>query len=441
MWAAVLVLLLAPVRGAESPALHPRAVAPAFQAGEQSETVATIQIQGNTATPDEEILKLAGVSVGMPFEAATVEATAERLRASKRFERVEVRKRFASIADPSQIALVIVVDEGPVKIVMTGDPDHPTRVARKRMPNLQFFPILGYEDGYGMTYGLRTTIPDPNLLGKRSRITFPVSWGGTRQAGIDLEKRIEGGVIDRITGGASVSRRINQAFQQEDERARLYVRGEHEFARTLRLGVGTGWQRATFEGVTDTFAQTGGDVTLDTRVDPVLARNAVYARASIEQLRFGSAPANDGHYDGTVNRTVLDGRGYLGLIGQSVLAGRILREDSDRPLPDYLKPQLGGLSTLRGFRTGAAIGDTLLTSSAELVVPLTSPIKIAKFGVTGFVDHGTIYNKGEELSDSTWLTGYGGSVWFAAAFFRLNVAIAHGHGADTRVHVGGNVTF
>ena len=89
------------------------------------ETVAAIQIQGNTATPDEEVRRLADVRVGMPFDATTVDAVATRLRAAKKFESVEVRKRFASIADPSQIALVIIVDEGPVKIVMTGDPDSP----------------------------------------------------------------------------------------------------------------------------------------------------------------------------------------------------------------------------------------------------------------------------------------------------------------------------
>jgi hypothetical protein len=34
-------------------------------------------------------------------------------------------------------------------------------------------------------------------------------------------------------------------------------------------------------------------------------------------------------------------------------------------------------------------------------------------------------------------------MWFTAAFFRVNLAVAHGIGApDTiRVHVGGNVTF
>ena len=67
--------------------------------------------------------RLAGVRVGMPFDAGDRRSGDGRLRAAKQFERVEVRKRFASIADPSQIALVIIVDEGPVKIEMTGDPD------------------------------------------------------------------------------------------------------------------------------------------------------------------------------------------------------------------------------------------------------------------------------------------------------------------------------
>src|SRR3954469_6832876 len=193
---ALVALMLAPalVPGADSGAPH--AV---------PDTIAAIQVQGNTATPDGEVLRLADVRVGMPFDDAMVEAVATRLRAAKRFESVEVRKRFASIADPSQITLVIVVDEGPVKIVMTGDPDNPTRVVRKKMPNLLILPILGQEDGYGVTYGVRLTMPDPQWMGKRSRVSFPLSWGGNKQAGVDLEKRIEGGGVDRGKAGGAGS--------------------------------------------------------------------------------------------------------------------------------------------------------------------------------------------------------------------------------------------
>jgi outer membrane protein assembly factor BamA len=435
MWATLLVAMLT-IADPQAPA-RPAA-----------EIVTAIQLQGNTATPDEELRRLADVHVGMPFDDTIVAAVTERLRAAKRFDRVEVRKRFASIDDPSQIVLVILVDEGPVKIVMTGDPSHPTSVVRKRLPTLMPYPILGYEDGHQFTYGVRLTIAEPNWLGKRSRVTFPLSWGGTKQAGINVEKRIDGGAIDRVTAGASISRRENLAFDQDDDRARLFVRGERELTRALRLGATGGWQRASFAGVTDQFAQASGDIVVDTRADPILARNAVYARAEWEHLRFGNGaltppltPGGYGGYQGSANRTELDGRGYLGLIGQTVLAGRVLRLDSDRPLPPYLQPQLGGLSTLRGFPVGSFVGDTLVSMSAELVQPLTSPISFAKFGVTAFVDSGTVYGKGQRFVDQTMQQGYGGSVWLAAAFFRLNVAVAHGRGAGTRVHVGGNVTF
>jgi outer membrane protein assembly factor BamA len=443
MWATIIVaccLLAPPDSVPESAALQP--------AEQQTETVASIQVQGNTATPDEDVQRMADVRVGMPFDASTVDAVAARLRATKRFDSVEVRKRFASIADPSQIALVIVVDEGPVKIVMTGDPDSPTRVARKRLPNMLILPILNREDGYGFTYGARLTLPDPQWLGKRSRVTFPLTWGGTKQAAMDIEKRFDGGVIDRVTASASVSRSQNLAYNQDDDRASVSVRGEHEFARVLRVGASTGWQRASFEGVADQFVQASADVVYDTRVDAILARNAVYGRASVEHLAFADgqphAPAAPGAYtgyQGSANRYSLEGRGYLGFIGQSVLEGRVLRQDSDRPLPPYLQPELGGLRTLRGFPTGAFVGDTLLAMSAELVVPLTSPLRIWRVGVSTFADSGTVYNKGERFSDQSLEEGYGAGVWFAAAFLRVNVAVAHGRGASTRVHVGGNVTF
>jgi outer membrane protein assembly factor BamA len=455
VWALlVAALVTSDVRGREHITLNAKTAKPAEknsgngQTAAQQAVVTGIQVQGNTATTDEEVRRLADVRIGMPVDDTTIEAIAARLRAAKRFERVEVLKRFASIADPSQIMLVIIVDEGPVQIVMTGDPDHPTRVVRKRLPNLLVLPILDKEDGRGLTYGARLTLPDPNWMGKRSRVTFPLTWGGSKRAGIDLEKRFEGGLFDRVTAGGSISRRTNLAFQQDDDRARLYVRGEREFTRTLRLGATTAWQRASFEGVADQFTQVGGDVIVDTRVDPILARNAVYARAGWEHLRFGNGPlatpsgaGTYAGYHGSANRTELDGRGYLGVIGQAVLAGRVQRVDSDRPLPPYLQPQLGGLSTLRGFRAGSEVGDTMVAMSAELIVPLTSPLKIGKMGVSAFIDRGTVYNKGERFSDQTLKEGSGGSVWFAATVFRLNIAVAHGRGASTRVHVGGNVTF
>src|SRR5262249_3136692 len=223
--------------------------------------------------------------------------------------------------------------------------------------------------------------------------------------------------------------------------------GEGGVVRGVRVGAATGWQRASFEGTAAYSTQVRTDITPDTRIDPIVARNALYGRASIEHLQFADTthppvvPSQYAGYSGGVNRTELDGRGYLGFIGQTVLAAPLRRLDSHRPPPASMQPQIGGMSTVRGFPAGYAIGDTLVSMSGEFVVPLTSPVRIAKFGVTAFMDRGTVYHKGESFGDQPILEGYGGSVWLAAAFFRLNVAIAHGRGAPdpVRVHVGGNV--
>jgi hypothetical protein len=74
-----------------------------------AEVVAEIRVHGNLVTPEDEILRLADVHVGMPFDPATPEQVTGRLQAAKRFKSVEVLKRFASISDPTQIALVIIL--------------------------------------------------------------------------------------------------------------------------------------------------------------------------------------------------------------------------------------------------------------------------------------------------------------------------------------------
>jgi outer membrane protein assembly factor BamA len=411
---ALLVAMLT-IGGTESPDLHAA-----------SETIVAVQIHGNTLTPDDEIRRLAAIDVGAAVDEHTIDAVAERLRATHRFESVQVLKRFASIADPSQVLLVIIVDEGPVKIERTGNPDQPTRVSKAGGTRIMFLPVLTAEDGYGLTYGARFAWPQP--IGQNSRVAFPLTWGGEKRAAAEIEKLFTGAAIDRVSAGASLSRRTNPFFDRDDDRTRVWIRGERQLARAVRAGGTLGWQRAAFDNSVDHFGHAGVDVVLDTRVDPIVPRNAVFARAAWERI-------------GGANRFDVDARGYVGLVGQAVLAARALRSDADRPLAPYLKPLAGGMANLRGFAAGTAAGDSILATSAELIVPLTSPLSFGRVGVNAFVDAATAYDKGQRLRDQEWKQGIGGGVWFSAAFVRLNVAIAHGRGSSTRVHVGANVSF
>jgi outer membrane protein assembly factor BamA len=401
-------------------------------AAQLPEVVVQIQVHGNMLMPEDEVIRLADVRVGMPFEATTVETVAGRLRASRRFVSVEVLKRFASIDDPTRIVLVLIVDEGRVNVDWsTGEVKAPSGVTGRSGPRLMLLPILAFEDGYGFSYGVRFALP--NAIGPRSRFSAPLSLGGEKLAGVELERNFDRGPFTRLLGGGSVSRRENPFFHEDDDRRRVFVRGEHEFARALRAGVRTGWDRASFLDRSESFSSVGGDVLLDTRLDPVLTRNAVYGRASWDRLFFGEG--------GSVDRTALEARGYVGLMGQQVLVLRTLREDSNGPLRPYLKSLLGGAGNLRGFRAGSAAGDTLVAGSAEWQIPLTSPMRVGKLGVSAFADAATVYDDGQRLKEQRFERSVGGSVWFSAAFFRMSLAVARGIGEGTRAHFSAGAMF
>jgi outer membrane protein assembly factor BamA len=213
----------------------------------------------------------------------------------------------------------------------------------------------------------------------------------------------------------------------------MWLRVDRTVLGSLRVsGLGER-QLASFQEVDQGFWQLGGEVVLDTRLDPLLARNAVYSRAAWERLLFDDQP--------DMNHVVLEVAGYAGIIGQSVIVARALREDASGSLPLYLRPLLGGMDNLRGFAAGSANGDALVSGSLELRTPLSSPLNFAKLGVSAFVDAGAAYAEGERLADQAIKVGYGGSVWLSAAFIRLSVAVGHGVNESTRVHVATTVKF
>jgi outer membrane protein assembly factor BamA len=229
-----------------------------------------------------------------------------------------------------------------------------------------------------------------------------------------------------------VQRRTHPFFKSDADRVRAWARGEWRIAGPLYLGTTYAWQKSTLLARTDRTRSTGADVVLDTRLDPLLPSNAVYARASVDRLRFAGRP--------TI-RTELEADGYLAVYRGNVLALRILREDMNRSAPPFYKSVLGGAATLRGFRAGTAVGDTMVAASAEVRIPLTSPLHIAKFGASVFIDAGTAYDKGQRFSDQHLRRGVGGGVWATAALFRISLMVAHGVGAGTRVHFGAGLTF
>jgi len=395
------------------------------------ETVAVVQIHGNNATPEDDIRSLAGVAPGVPFTPDMPDLVRRRLLDSGRFEGVEVRARFASMADPSQRALVIIIDEYPVRILTpTVDGATPPVVRRRGLRNAMFLPILDAEDGYGLTYGVLVAYPD--LFGGRSRLAFPLSWGGHKRAGVEAERVFGSGPVSRVRAGAALERRRNPFYERDDARRRLWVRAERVVG-SMTAGAIVASEHVSFGADDEWFRSAGADVVLDTRLDPGLPRNAVYARAAWTRVAGQGTRGFDRHE--------FDLRGYAALVRQTVLIARLEREGANRPMPPAFKSLLGGWSSLRGFRAGAYTGDARVLGSLELRVPLSPVLMTARTGVSVFVDAGKAYDHGARFRDAPYRVGAGAGLWLSAPLVQAGVSVAHGRGSGTRVNVGVGLTF
>ena len=396
------------------------------------EIVREVRVHGNAQLADVEILKIAGITVDGALPPDGIEAIERRLKSSGRFETVDVRKRYRSIDDPTDVAVILVVHEKATVVAnpTTGAPM--TKSSRWLSSRLMFLPILSYADGYGFTYGARVSTKD--LLGLGERLSVPGTWGGTRRIALEAERTFKRGPITRFFSSAALFQRENPRYEIDDRRTELRARAERNFAQIFFAGVETSRASVEFAELDDTMWTIGADAAIDTRGNPSFPSNAVY-------LGGGWTSISVDRLD-RINRYTADGRGYLRLIGQPVLAVRALYTVADAPLPIYERLLIGGSSSLRGFDTGAFDGDKALVTSAELRIPITSVISGAKLGATIFTDAAKAVNYGESLKDAEWQHGAGAGIFLIASIVKINLDVSHGFdGGGTRVHLSSGFVF
>jgi outer membrane protein assembly factor BamA len=406
---------------------------PATSAGQApataNERLAEVRIHGNHTTPDEDVLRIAGLTVGQPITDAAIAAARERLVESGRFEDIEIRKRSRSLEPGGDVALIVLVREHPVPDAGPGSAA--ARPFKRLFASGMFLPILNYSDGYGFTYGARFSFVD--LLGRGSRISVPLSWGGTKRAAVEVEHTFHRGPFDRIFGGAAIWERNNPFYELDERRREVWIEASRRLVKGLRASGRAAYGETRFGALEETTATYGADLAFDTRLDPVFPRNAVYAFVGWERL--------DPSLSAAVNRFEAEARAYRGLIGQSVLSLRVQYAGADGPQPDYARYLLGGAASLRGYRAGSFSGDNLLGASAELRIPVSSPMGIAKAGVTLFTDVGTVWNDGQRLADQRFRPGAGAGFFLLASLFQLNLDIGVREGWGTRVHFSTGLQF
>ena len=411
----------------------------AAQTEPTGELIAELRVHGNYSVPDADVVALAGVVLGDRLDPDGLDAIAGRLRASDRFDAVEVRKRYTSLSRTDEVALILVVDERPAASVTGG---RMARVLTTALRQTMFVPILDYTEGNGFTGGGRFTLVD--ALGERGTVSVPLSVGGTRQAAVEMEKRFDQGLVHSLRGGVSASRVENTHFRVDDRRSELWAGVGRHLVGPLSVSAETRWADVRFGPLSDQVATHRLRLAFDTRRDVGFPRNAVFVQAGWRWLDpAGARTAGDASVvaSGTVTQPGVDARVFIGLFGQSVVALRAQYQGASAAVPLYAQSLLGGSDSVRGHRVGAQAGDRFAAVSAELRLPLNSPMSFGKTGIRLFVDSGAVFDVDERLRKTQFLQGVGVGVFTSAAFINLQLDVGHDLHGSARLHVRTTVSF
>ena len=434
------VALSLPVRAAAAAGPPADPVAPATQADTErahasphppptpAETVVDLRVHGNQTLSDAEVTEIAGVAVGDVVDAAALDAVTRRLERSGRFESVEVRKRYRSLTATDRIALVIVVEERPGASIANPLLRSLAGLAREAM----FLPILGYEEGYGLTYGARATIID--TWGSGIRLSTPVTWGGDRRAAFEAERALPGRIVDRVRAGASRGRRQHPTFGVDDDRTRAWVAVDRRLPGRVRVSAETGREAVRFGRRDETLTRSVLSVGYG-GASGSFPRDTVVASASIERIELARAVE-------PLVRPHVDVQAFKGVGGQAVLAARVRYAGASGALPRFEQTLLGGGGMLRGWEVGARVDDQVLAASLELRMPVGSPLSAGNAGIRIFYDTGAAYGAGQSIADVPLLKGAGAGLFLLAPLgARLDLDVAHDFAGGVRLHFGAGVRF
>lgn len=381
--------------------------------------IAEILVHGNHSTPDADVLAISGLTVGGPATDEAMAAAKAKLDASGRFASADVRRMSRSIDVADDFLVRVFVEERPGVAPDRLTPGWASRVLSQRL----WVPVLRYDEGYGMTYGVQAALE--GVFGGTSQLSIPGTWGGERRLGAEGSRTFVSPIITRVAAAIDRVRTEHPAFDLVEDRTRMSGRLERAIGQSVRVGGEIAHDRVTFAGATNDVDRLTADLLLDTRTDPAFPRNAVWGRAAVERLDVVT---------GVRRRLRADVSGALGLPLAATVTARGFITSSDGALPLYEQAMIGGGLATRGYRRGYRIDDNAAGASLTLARAFGSPVDIVRHGVRVFVDWATVYDAGMKVSDASFDRG-AGIGWFAN-LMAINAYVDAGKGADGwRVHV------
>lgn len=291
--------------------------------------------------------------------------------------------------------------------------------------------IVRYADGYGFTYGVRTSAV--NTLGLGERWSIPLTWGATRSAALELERAFDGGALTSVRTGFGVTREINPHYAESDFRVTWGVRADRRLG-AFRVAADAATSRVHFQGLSEREWTAGATLAVDTRGNPGFPSNAIYVTAGWRALWREDRPAT--------GIALADARGYWRPAGRAVIAARLRYEGAAGALPPCERLLVGGAESLRGEPTGRFAGDRALAASGELRVPLRPAGSLIQWGSTIFIDTAKAFDAGQPASGTRWARGAGVGFFAVVPMITTNLHLARSFdGGPIRAHVSFGFAF
>lgn len=383
-------------------------------------TVERVIFHGNHSISDDELAGIAGVSAGMPLSSREISEIEERLLASGRLKTATVAVRYTTLDMSGPVVLVISVIESP-----------------SFSDKLLVLPLIGSFKGYGFSYGAQVTTID--LLGMEERVSLPFTWGGTKQAGLEIEFDKNLPFASYLKAGFRyLDRDEHRVLKESDDR--LQVHGEIGWSLNSDFYISTSYlyEDITYadqvETTSNTFAAT---FAFDTRPGSLFPYDSVYAAYTLAYRDYDQL-----FEDSLIN--TFDVRLFKRVFGQSILAVQGVYSESENTQPIFNKAFLGGEFWIRGFDYPDELGDNFYIGTVELRIPLSKVTDPFNWGITAFYDYAGLWDVDQDRGDARIFqsTGFGGFVQLGAINIIGEIAVPTGDDpSDVRFHGGATFKF
>ena len=344
-------------------------------------------------------LRLAGSA---PLNVHQIEAGRQLLQNDSLFERVQVD--LAAGTTPGRSVLIIKLKEAPPlnAALIVDNREVPSAGSVGATAALNYNNLLGVGDRLNAAVGTTQGVNSYNfgyeipINARNGKVGFRYSRGRNRVisepfAPLDITGRVQTYAVDfrqpviltpteELAFGVSAQLRSSRTFLFNNEPFSFTRGPENGESKVSVVRFSTDWvNRRDF--------------------------NAVIAARSVFSLGLGV-------FDATTNDTGTDGR-FISWLGQfqyvrainsqrdAVVIGRVaaqLTPDSLLPLEQFY---IGGVESVRGYRTSQQVGDNGLTGSVELRLPIIrDPEGFGLLQLVPFVDAGTIWSNSNDEANS-----------------------------------------